>query len=80
MSEEMVQLEIHKAANRGGFVVTLSPVRSRWIRYGGTCGNKRCTTCGGFFETGEFYYSSAVHGPFCEQHAAATFNARRDDG
>lgn len=75
MKPEMVQVEMIHDAKKGGFVLTISPVRSRWIKYGGTIGNKRCSFCNGWFENGEMYYQSKANGSLCVGHAAFLLGA-----
>lgn len=76
--KRMVQVEMVHDAKRGGFVVTFSPVRSRWVKYGGFVGNKRCSFCNEFFETGDFYYQSKENGALCEGHARFLMGVERD--
>lgn len=70
----MTQLEMCRNPKGAGFLLTLSPVRSRWIRYGG----KYHRVCQFDHEAsiapGDLYYRSEVHGSLCRAHAKFLFD------
>ncbi len=75
--KNMVQMEAVHDPKRGGFVVTFSPVRSRWVKYGG----KTCRVCkfdGEAIFPGAWYYRSEMHGSICETHAGFMFGVKRN--